>query len=138
MNRKKFLTILGLGGLLAGVGVFGLAFENAVERIIVNELSFLKLDKEGVNRFVTDYTKSMNSKSKLMLKGYSFIRLSARKSQKINSLVNAYLLSTDFFINKMDERRTIKYVGLYDPYRHPCAHPFSNAYYPSDVADLKL
>ena len=136
MKRRKFLTIAGLGGLLAGVGAFGFAFQNAVERIIVSELSFLKLDKEGVARFVADYTKSMPSKSKLMLKGYSFLGVSTRKSQKINNLINAYLLSTDFFMNKMDEGRTIKYIGLYDPYQRPCAHPFSSSQYPADVANV--
>ena len=73
------MTIAGLGGLIAGLGAFGFAFQNAIERKIHNELSFLDLDKEGVRRFVTDYTKSMSSKSKLMLKGYSFLGLNALK-----------------------------------------------------------
>lgn len=136
MKRRKFLTIAGLGGALLGAGAFAFTFQNAVERIIINELSFLKLDKDGVARFVADYTKSMPSKAKLMLKGYSFLGLSTRKSQKINSLVNAYLLSTDFFMNKMDESKTIKYIGLYDPYQRPCAHPFSSSQYPSEVAGI--
>jgi hypothetical protein len=138
MKRRQFLTIAGIGGLIAGLATFGIAFQGAVERIISNELNFLNLDKEGVRRFVADYTRSMTSKNKMMLKGYSFMGIGAAKSQKINSLINAYLLSTDFFMNKMDENRTIKYVGLYDPYMRPCVHPFSSAYYPGDVTNIDL
>lgn len=135
MKRRKFIAIAGVGSLLAGLGVVGLTFQNAIERRIQNELSFLKLDKEGVTRFVADYTRSMSSKSRLTLKGYSFLGLNAQKSQKINNLINAYLLSTDFFTNKMDESRTVKYVGLYDPYFRPCAHPFGSSQYPADIAE---
>jgi hypothetical protein len=134
MKRRKFLTIAGIGGLIAGLATFGIAFQGAIEKVIFSELGFLKLDNEGVRRFVADYTRSMTSKNKMMLKGYSFMGIGAAKSQKINSLINAYLLSTDFFMNKMDEGRTIKYIGLYDPYTRPCAHPFSSAFYSADVA----
>src|SRR5688572_2377509 len=109
MKRRKFLTIAGIGGLIAGLATFGIAFQGAIEKVIFSELSFLKLDNDGVRRFVADYTRSMTSKNKMMLKGYSFMGIGAAKSQKINSLINAYLLSTDFFMNKMDEGRTIKY-----------------------------
>ena len=124
--------IAGIGGLLAGLGVLGFTFGSPVEKVILSELNFLNLDQEGVRRFVADYTKSMTSKNKLLLKGYSFIKMAPGKSQKINNLINAYLLSTDFFNNGMDESRTIRYVGLYDPYQRPCAHPFSHAYFPGE------
>jgi len=29
----------------------------------------------------------------------------------------------------MDEKRAIKYVGLYDPYLRPCQNPFSSLNY---------
>jgi hypothetical protein len=133
MKRRKFLTIAGIGGLLAGFASFRLVTttsEDAIEKIILNELSFLNLDKEGVRHFVADYTKSMTSRSKRILKGYSFMGITSQQSRKINSLMNAYLLSTDFFIHKMDETRIVKYVGLYDPHIRACAHPFTYAYYP--------
>jgi hypothetical protein len=133
MKRRRFLTIAGIGGLLAGLASFrfiSTSFEDAVASIILDELSFLKLDKEGVHRFVSDYTKSTSTKNKLMLKGYSFMGISSTQSQKIHTLINAYLLSTDFFTNKMNETRTIKYRGLFDPYLRPCAHPFTSIYFP--------
>ena len=120
--------------MLAGFVSFRLVttpFEDAIEKIILSELSFLKLDKEGVRHFVADYAKSMTSGSKRILKGYSFMGITSQQSRKINSLMNAYLLSTDFFIYKMDETRIIKYVGLYDPQVRACAHPFTYAHYAS-------
>ena len=126
--------------MLAGLVSFRFAatsFEGAVEKIIFDELSFLKLDKEGVRRFVADYTKPMTSKNKLILKGYSFMSINSEQSQKISHLMSAYLLSTDFFANGMNETRMIKYVGLYDPHLRPCSNPFSSAYYPGEVTKRK-
>jgi hypothetical protein len=68
------------------------------------------------------------------MRGYSFFGINASQSGKVNQLLTAYLLSTDFFTNKMDESKTIKYVGLYNPYTRPCAHPFSNNVYPRESA----
>ncbi len=133
MKRRKFLAVAGMGGLVAAVLSFrfvATSTEDAVVNRIIKELNFLKLNRDGVVKFVADYTATMGKKAKLMLKSYSFMGMNASNSQKINTLLNAYMLSTDFFINGMDESKEVKYIGMYDPYNRPCAHPFSNAYYP--------
>jgi hypothetical protein len=45
-------------------------------------------------------------------------------------ITQEYLLSTDFFRNKMDESRIVKYIGFYNPYQMPCTNPFSSTFYP--------
>lgn len=132
MKRRKFLTIAGVGGVVAALASFKFIthpFESVAKSIIKSELDYLKLDEDGLDKFVADYTKLKDRNYKLTMKGYSLFGINSAKSGKVHQLVTAYLLSSDFFQNKMDEKRTIKYVGLYDPYSRPCAHPFSHAYY---------
>jgi len=134
MKRRKFLTIAGLGSALAAIvslKFFTTSFEEAAAGTIRNELDFLKLDEGGVAQFVRDFAVNRNANYKLAVKGYSLLHISANRSGKVHQLVSSYLLSTDFFKNGMDESGTLKYVGLYDPYKRACAHPFSHLQYPS-------
>jgi hypothetical protein len=132
MKRRKFLTIAGISGVVAALASFKFItnpFEKVAKGIIKSELNYLDLDEEGLDRFVAEYSKLKDRNYKLTMKGYSLFGINSAKSGKVHQLVSAYLLSSDFFQNKMDEKRTIKYVGLYDPYTRPCAHPFSHVHY---------
>lgn len=133
MKRRTFLTIAGAGGAVAILS-FSFArssFEEAAAGVIYKELSFLKLDPEGVAKFAADFSKSKDSSYRLIVKGYALLGIGSSRSGKVNQLVSSYLLSTDFFANGMDERNTVRYVGLYNPYTRPCAHPFSHVHYPA-------
>jgi hypothetical protein len=45
-------------------------------------------------------------------------------------IVGNFLLSTDFFWNKLNITDQIKYSGrIFTPYSYPCGNPFSNRYY---------
>ncbi len=103
--------------------------EVVVERKIRQELSFMKLDENGVREFVSEYTKNMSWKTKLALKSFALSPLTSRQSRKIHRLMTMYILSTDFFDNGMDESRTVKYIAIYDPQGRPCINPFSYAHY---------
>jgi hypothetical protein len=132
MKRRKFLAIAGLGGVVAALVSFKFIthpFESVAKGIIKGELDYLKLDEAGLDSFISDYTKLKDRNYKLMMKGYSLFGVNSARSGKVHQLVSAYLLSSDFFQNKMDETRVINYVGLYDPYTRPCSHPFSHVYY---------
>lgn len=129
MKRRKFLTIAGLGALIGAVAsdkFMTATFESSTARLIKEELAFLQLDDEGVRAFTRDYAKLKHKEFKVIVKGYSFLGIGSSLSGKVHHIVSTYLLSSDFFINKMDEKRVIKYVALYDPYRRPCVHPFSH------------
>lgn len=128
MKRRRFLTIAGIGTLITAIAAgrfFTTPFEESAASLVREQLSFLKLDPGGLSRFVKEYSKGMDRKYKLTLKGYNILGVDASRSGKIHQLVTTYLLSTDFFIHGMDESRTIKYIALYDPYLRPCSHPFS-------------
>lgn len=132
MKRRTFLTLAGIGTSLAAfasVRFLTSPFENTAADCIRRELSFLKLDEEGLLKFANAYGKDKDKKFKLMIKGYSLFRIDSEQSGKIHNMVSNYLLSTDFFQNGMDETRVIKYVGMYDPYTRPCSHPFSHIHF---------
>jgi hypothetical protein len=133
MKRRTFLTIAGIGGaigLLTSFKFFTTSFEEAAATLIKEELSFLKLDPEGVLAFVEAYAKNRDRNYKLTMKGYNLLGINASQSGKIHQLVTSYMLSSDFFNNSMDESREIKYVAFYNPYARPCAHPFNHFKFP--------
>lgn len=132
MKRRQFITIAAIGGVVSGLASLKFIthpFESVAKGIIKSELNYLKLDEDGLDRFVADYSRLKDRNYKLTMKGYSLFGINSSRSGKVHQLVSAYLLSSDFFQNKMDETRTIKYIGLYDPYSRPCSHPFSHVHY---------
>lgn len=102
----------------------------------MNEFKYLNIDRKGVELFVSDFFKVYNYSftNKLKFKYYYLLDIKSDKSNLVADLANRYLLSTDFFRNKMDENAEVKYLGLYNPYKIPCSNPFSHLYYPSTVS----
>lgn len=75
-------------------------------------------------------------RKKGLLQAHTFIKesvLSLPNKQKYklyrNQIVTSFLLSTDFFINKMNPNLPVHYVGLYNPYKTSCTNPFSNLHF---------
>jgi hypothetical protein len=136
MQRRKFLTLLSLGvtaAVVPTIGFSSVSTKKAAVGIIMNEFSYLTLDEQGVEQYVDAYFKydRFTPHLDVKLKSYYLLGVKSNRSSIIDSLAKKYLLSTDFFLNKMDESRTIKYVGFYNPYQFPCANPFSHIHYPS-------
>ena len=132
MRRRKFLAITSLAGLVAGITSLKFittSFDKAAVDIIRDELHYPKLDEQGLLKFVSDFSQNKNGRYRFTIRGYSLLGISSSQSGKVNQLVTAYMLSSDFFKNGMDESRVVKYLALYDPYLRPCAHPFSHIYY---------
>ena len=138
MQRRKFLKLTGLGaGALVAVPGFGFAattFEAAATGILQNQLDYLTLEPEGVEKFIQEFTKDRSNDYRLKVRAMYVFGISPEHSFTVDELVRAYLLSTDFFMNQTDERKPVKYIGLYNPYTRPCTQPFSFLYYPSQTS----
>ena len=138
MLRRNFLKLTGLGaGALVALPMFGFAttsYEDAVAGIINKEIGYLKLDQKGLDKFIQDFAKDKNEKERLKVRSLYLLGVEPGKSDTIRGIVTAYLFSTDFFMNKMDETKPVNYIGLNTPYTRPCAHPFSFLYYPPTVS----
>jgi hypothetical protein len=135
MRRRNFLKIAGVGtaalaALPAGWYV-ATSVQEAAAGIITREFSYLKLDPKGVAQFVDDYLKDpLSQYTPAKVKAYYALRRGADESAMVADLTRKYLLSSDYFMNKMDEHKTVQYLGFYNPYRSPCANPFSSLHYP--------
>ncbi|UOR06567.1 hypothetical protein MUN82_05585 [Hymenobacter aerilatus] len=137
MFRRKFLKIAGLGAAavaLPSLGAYAVSLNEATAGIILHQFRFLNLDKEGVDQFVLDYYKQEGSSrsafAHVKMRGYYMLNINSDQSQLVRTITTLYLLSTDFFQNRMNELKLVRYQGIYDPYKTPCANPFSALYYP--------
>jgi hypothetical protein len=138
MNRRNFLKLTGFGAAaitLPGVGMATISLKQAITGIILREFSYLDLEKEGVEQFAQDYlTTYPDTPHYFKTRMYYALGFDSKQSKLVNHFADVYLRSTDFFYNKMDESKPVRYLGLYNPYKRPCANPFSNIYYPQSQA----
>ncbi len=137
MRRRNFVKLASLGTAALALPAFvaySASTEHALAGIIINELHFLKLNPKGVNEFVAEYCRLSGdlkqSTMKMKVKAYYFLKVDAERSQFVRTLTDKYLMSTDFFRNRMDESKEVNYLGLYNPHKTPCSNPFSAIYYP--------
>jgi len=141
MRRRNFLRIAGLGTaavVLPTISVYSTSFEQTTADLIMNQFSFLKLDMAGVRQFAADYCTAVDTNKTLYVRTkmrlYDLFKIDSDRSQLVRTITTLYLVSTDFFNNKMDESKIVRYKGLYNPYKTPCANPFSSLYYPVAVS----
>lgn len=109
----------------------------SVQSIIKRELYYLTIDSKGLAQFSTDYiefTKTFpvlrQQKLRVNIASANFLKKNAQNSSTVERIVTGFLFSTDFFLNRMDEAKTIKYIGFHETNKAPCFNPFSNLYYP--------
>ncbi|MFC4210491.1 hypothetical protein ACFOWA_04825 [Pedobacter lithocola] len=131
MERRSFLLLSGvLVGMVAippSLYFVSPSIKKYAARLIEKELSYLKLDKEGLNNYINDYFTSgaNNIMANVKWKVLYYGRSNSNNSNNVNDLLRYYLLSTDFFLNQMNVEKTVKYLGIFDPYKSPIANPFS-------------
>lgn len=140
MRRRNFIKLSGFGAALIAIPSLVFASttpEEAAVGLIMNEFQYLHLDGNGVEQFAVDYFKANKKLSRFSvqfkMKSYYFAKINGNQSQLVSELISKYLFSTDFFLNKMDETKPVKYLGIFNPYKTPCANPFSFIYYPPEV-----
>jgi len=143
MNRRKFIgfSILSLVGTIVTSVAVVYNFETLIFKILKQDLKDLNIDEKHFKKFSQE-TKAANYWTRILFdkkkKAFVFLFYFLPKIglpyefkyyQLRGRIVGGFLLATDFFVNKMDEKREIKYVGLYDPYFRPCQNPFSSLNY---------
>lgn len=136
MKRRKFLLVLGVGSgsivLPASFYFLSPTIKAYASLLIKRELDYLKLADGSIEKYVEDYFEFAKNDliSKLKWKTMYFLRMGPEQSTVLFELVKYFLLSSDFFIHKMDEQQTVNYLGLYSPYKSPVPNPFSFVLYP--------
>lgn len=143
MKRRKFITIIS-GFSLASIGGYITypAFQEVVKKIILHTTSGLNLEENQIEIFLAEantenYWSQFSVFKKEFIKAHYLLENAVvtipyftKYLQYKNKILGQFLLSTDFFMNKMDSRKKINYIGFYNPYKLSCGSPFSNLYYP--------
>jgi len=140
MNRRKFiiLTGMGTGSVVIPASIFFVSgtVKKYASLLINKQLVYLKLERGSVDKYVNDYFKDNNDiVFKVKWKAMYYLNLNWEDSDQLLELIKYYLLSSDFFINKMDENKIVRYLGLYNPYKSPVPNPFSYTLYPPEQVD---
>lgn len=110
---------------------------STIQSIVKRELNYLKIDPKGLAQFSDDYIRFIEQfsmlgeqKFRLNIAGEYMFNKNAQNSTVVEGIVKRFLLSTDFFTNRMDESKLVKYQGLHDKNKAACFNPFSHMYYP--------
>jgi hypothetical protein len=140
MHRRKFLWLLIGGVLLSIVGFFiAKSFRKIVYNILAEDLEKLKIQEGSIEQYIIDAEKEYfwgytRGQKEFIKAHYYFPFLPLPYAFKYRqfraNITGMYLLSTDFFLNKMDASKPVTYLSYYNPYKRPCTNPFSNLYYP--------
>jgi len=143
MERRNFIRLatIGTGMCLIPPALYFVApsIKEYACVILKRELYYLKLEPKGVVSFVDDYFKATGNDllSNLKWKGLFYLKSGWDKSDRVRDLLKYYLLSSDFFINKTDESKTVNYLGLFNSYKSPMPNPYSFILYPpSDIKEV--
>lgn len=128
MIRRKFLKLACLGTAAAAVPAYGFVATSTKEAavgLILNEFGYLKVDRKEVEQFADDFYEEYHGKNKnilytqLQTKALHLVKARAADAEMVDLLARRFLASTDFFRNKMDLSKPVKYTGLYHPYKAP-------------------
>lgn len=145
MKRRNFIGLITLGVAGAAVGGYIVLenFEKFARKIIVKDTASLKINPAEIDKFMAAAAKKnvwgdlFPFHHKQLLKWHYYINNGmftlpylANYNAYRNKIVMTFLLSTNFFIDKMDESKPVHFTNLYDPYQIPCSNPFSNIFYP--------
>jgi len=142
VSRRGFLissAALSAGAALAAF----VSWKNSKETdilvaILKNRLGTLNVEAGAFEEFSIEAIQQRRSdKNELKLFGtfsaiyslvapYSILPMDHPLRRLENSTVSNFLLSTDFFQNKADTTRKVKYLGFYDPYERPCTNFFNH------------
>lgn len=146
MKRRNFIWLLAAGAGVAAAGgyIFFEKFEALVRKIIIRDTSSLRVSVEEIDKYLAAVKENKHLINSIPFANQQLVKwhyyldqawftLPYYTKSKVDrsKIVGDFLLSTDFFTNKMDPKRQVKFVGIYDPYHKPCANPFSNLFYPN-------
>ncbi len=107
-----------------------------VARALRRGLGDLAVEPREVARFAEDFLASMSPSVRFQLgllgavapllplvAWLPAVRRELRRAD--DRIVSSFLLGSDFFQDGADRSKPVRYQGLWDPYRTPCANPFA-------------
>jgi hypothetical protein len=142
MKRRTFIKAgIALTTVAVAVAVFP-SFRSTVKRILAKDTDALRLDPSSIDRFIDDaqreqYLNTFSRVKRILITLHTYagplsgiLPYANKYIQYRGQITGHFLLSTDFFRNRMDTSKAVEYTGFYNPYTQPCSNPFSSIYYP--------
>ena len=125
----------GVALLPAGLYVVSPSIKKYAVQLIKDELHYLKLEPGSVEQYVEDHFRiaGVSIMTNIQWKSFYYLGVTWKKSDKVFELIKYYLLSSNFFLNKTDETKVVKYLGFYNPYKGPIPIPYSFILYPPET-----
>lgn len=146
MKRRTFIKA---GIALTGLGLVAFfmvpSFKESIAKMLSRTTAQLKIKPDFIDRFIQEATQeqfwSKFSRPKKVLivvhsnAGFLKSILPYRNKYLLykGQITGHFLLSTDFFLKKMDTTQALTYIGFYNPYKRPCFSPFSSNFYREKV-----
>jgi hypothetical protein len=141
MKRRTFIRTGILLSIAAVIGVLIPSFQKTIAKMVQKTTTDLKLKSDSIDQFMKEANEeqfwskfSLSKKILLVVHGNvgfsKYLPLHNKFLLYKNQIIGHFLLSTDFFLNKMNTEAEINYSGFYNPYKQPCYNPFSANFYP--------
>ncbi len=142
MERRRFLKYIGAGSVLAALGVVGVSsFQTTLKNMILEDTKGMGIEEKDVDRFLADakaerFWEQYDLTKKGFIVAHTWLGLEVlpykvKYNQYRSQVIGYFLLSTDYFTNKMNPNLPVNYIAFYNPYKTACSSPFSNFHYPA-------
>jgi hypothetical protein len=145
MKRRTFFRITLAGVAAIGLGIFGLNFTRVARNILLKDTSDLNFKEHDlVERFMKEaeaerFWKQFSLVKRIFICVQHYFHVVGipipyrYKYLQYRSIITGhFLLSTDLFQNYGDVlNKEVTYRGFFNPYKAPCANPFSNLRMPA-------
>ena len=138
ISRRQFIQ----GGLAITVLLFiafmFTDFRKTVRRMIKRDADNLNLDRKAIGQFLSEadregYWNQFGLAKRVLICVQDALNMVGihtpwygKYLRYRNEITGRFLFSTDLFIEKYFEGKTVSYLGFHNPYKAPCGLPFSN------------
>ncbi len=146
LNRRKFLrhaflAAAGVSVSYAGQSTKLTPFAKVIRNILITDLKGLRVNLADIEAYAREAAKknplgfsfaTTQMMELYQIPGVKRLPLPSNKRYAAlrGQITGNFLLSTNFFQNKMDESKEIKYAGyIYEAHKGACANPFSGLYF---------
>lgn len=138
ISRRRFMQGGIVAFILLCVAVLLFDFRTTVRRILKRDTKNLNLPDGTIGQFMTEadqegYWKQFGLAKRVLIclqDGLLIIGIHTPYYGKYlryrNEITGRLLLSTDLFQQKFTSGQPVAYLGFHNPYKVPCANPFSN------------
>jgi hypothetical protein len=136
-TRRRFIAVGSVSLALILIGILLFDFRKTVRRMLQRDTESLGLPAGTINQFMTDadaegYWRQFGLAKRALINVQDALNTVGihtpwygKYLRYRNEITGRLLFSTDLFNGKYVEGQAVAYLGFHNPYKAPCANPFS-------------